>query len=78
MKQPIASTVHPRALEKNLPDQTLKVLSDQFLCATPPSSELVDLVVEAVPGADKHTAVRDEFKREQRMSMQMGRGQKTG
>ena len=76
MKQPIASTVHPRALEKRLPDQTLKVLSDQFFRATPPNSELIDLVVEAVPGADKSTAARDDFRREQRQAMQPGRGKK--
>jgi hypothetical protein len=66
MDQPIATPVHPRALERCLPDEKLHMLSDPFFRANPPSSELVDLVVEAVPGADRHVAAREEFRREQR------------
>lgn len=78
MKQPVASPVHPAALERCVPDAKLEMLADPFFRANPPSSELVDLVVEAVPGADKHVAAREDFRREQRALMNAERGASSG
>ena len=71
MKQPVASALHPRALDRKIADEKLQVLTDPFFRANPPSSELVDLVVEHVPGADKHVAAKEELRREQRAAMQL-------
>ena len=73
MKQPVAMPTHPGSLERSVPDDKLQMLHDPFFRANPPSSELVDLVVEAVPGADKHVAARDEFRRETRSLLQSER-----
>ena len=64
--RPVASVLHPKALEANVPADKLKMLQDPFFRANPPSAELVDLVVEAVPGADRHVAAKDEHRRELR------------
>ena len=66
MSLPIASALNPAALQARVSDEKLDLLSDPFFRANPPSSELVDLVVEGVPGADKHAAAKDEYRREQR------------
>ena len=66
MKQPVGVPVHPAALERCVPDEKLDLLQDPFFRATPPSSELVELVVDAVPGADKHVSAREDFRRDQR------------
>ena len=47
----------------------LRILNDDFFRAAPPAAELVDLVVEAVPGADRHVAAREDFRREQRTAL---------
>lgn len=69
LSMPVASPVHPSALQSRLPDEKLDLLLDPFFRANPPSGELVDLVVEGVPGADKHVAARDEHRREQRAAI---------
>lgn len=66
MSLPIATALHPAALQARVPDDKLDLLSDPFFRANPPSSELVNLVVEGVPGADKHVAAKDEHRRERR------------
>ena len=63
---PVASAIHPSALARNLPTERLRHLYDPFFRANPQSSELVDLIAGAVPGADRYVAARDDFKREQR------------
>ena len=50
-------------------DEKLRALTDPYFRANPPSSELVDLIVEAVPGADRSVAAKDDYKREQRAAM---------
>ena len=69
MNQAVATPVHPSALERCVPGAKLRMLSDPFFRANPPSSELVDLIVEAVPGADRSVAAKDDYKREQRAAM---------
>ena len=70
MKQPVAHPTHPASLERCVPDEKLAMLAwDPFFRANPPSSELVDLVAEAVPGADKHVAAREDFRRETRAAL---------
>jgi hypothetical protein len=69
MDLPIASTVHPCALAHGLPEDKLRVLSDPFLreCRlSGQDDQLVDLVVEGVPGADSHVQTREEYRRRQR------------
>ena len=78
MKQPIAIPVHPAALQRSVPDEKMDLLMDPFFRNNPPASELVDLVVEAVPGADKHVAAREDFRREQRAALQAERMASSG
>ena len=66
MKTPIATPMHPSALTPRIPDEKLQMLDDEFFRANPTSAELLDLVTEGVPGADRHVAAKDEWKREVR------------
>ena len=61
--------MHSGALGRCVADEKLRALTDPYFRANPPSSELVDLVVEAVPGADRSAAAKDDYKREQRAAM---------
>ncbi len=70
MQLPIASAVHPAALERSIPSEKLKLLNDKFFTEAPPPPGLTDLVVGGVPGADRHAAVRDEHRREVRANDQ--------
>ena len=78
MKQPVAAPTHPASLERSVPDEKLRMLNDSFFRANPPSSELVDLVVEAVPGADKYVEARDNYRREQRSALHSERNAMSG
>lgn len=70
MRQPVANPVHPAALARDVPDEKLAMLADAFFRNIPPSAEVVNLVVEAVPHADKHVQAREDFRREQRALLQ--------
>ena len=78
MKQPIASPVHPQALERCLPEEKIRVLQDAFFRNNPPSSELYELVAEAVPGADRHVTAREDFRREMRSALHNERAATAG
>ena len=69
VSQPIVAPMHSGALGRCVPDEKLRALTDPYFRANPPSSELVDLIVEAVPGADRSVAAKDDYKREQRAAM---------
>lgn len=75
MKQPIASAVHARALDRTLSEEKRDLLKDPFFRNNPPSAELFDLVVEAVPGADPRVEAREEIRREERNERMRARGQ---
>ena len=46
MRMPIASAVHPDALQRTMSDEKRILLKDPFFRHTPPNAELFDLVVE--------------------------------
>lgn len=78
MSLPVATALNPAALQARVPDEKLELLSDPFFRANPPSSELVNLVVEGVPGADKHVAAKDEHRRERRAAFHSQMAASTG
>ena len=78
MSLPVATALNPAALQARVPDEKLELLSDPFFRANPPSSELVNLVVEGVPGADKHVAAKDEHRRERRAAFHNQMAASTG
>lgn len=69
MNLPIASALHRSGLEKDLPDEKLRLLSDKFFRSANssgiPSREILDLLVEAVPNADPAVEARDTHRREE-------------
>lgn len=77
MNLPIASALHRSGLEKDLPDEKLRLLSDKFFRSANssgiPSREILDLLVEAVPNADPAIEARDTHRREERAAMHAAR-----
>jgi len=64
---PVASPVHPDALESKLSPQQLEVLSDPFFkVQEPANADLIDFATEAVPGMDAHVASKRDYRRERR------------
>lgn len=66
MHLPIANATSAASLARAIPSSKLDTLNDAFFRAAPPSAELSDLVLGGVPGADKHVAAREEYRREVR------------
>ena len=70
MELPVANAVHPGALARNMPEEPLRMLNhDPFLNECKISgqdNDLIDLVVEGVPGVDTNIEARDKFRRKQR------------
>ena len=71
MKLPIATALHPSGLQRGISREKQQILRDPFFRAHPPSAELFDLIVEAVPGADATVEAREEHRREQRAAMNL-------
>ena len=67
MHLPVASAVHPRALERSIPEEPLRMLNfDPFLRECKNSGkdkDLIDLIVEGVPGADPYVEAREAHAR---------------
>ena len=77
MELPVANAVHPGALARNMPEEPLRMLNhDPFLNECKISgqdNDLIDLVVEGVPGVDTNIEARDKFRRKQRELLAAGR-----
>lgn len=84
MKLPVASAVHPSGLEKAIPDEKLRLLTDKFFRSANsggqgiPSREILDLIVEAAPGEDPRVEARETNKREERAASQAARAASSG
>jgi len=84
MKLPVASALHPSGLEKSIPDEKLRLLTDKFFRSANlggqgiPSREILDLIVEAAPGQDPGLEARDTHKREERAAAQAARAASSG
>ena len=59
--------LHAGSLERALPRETLSALQDPFFSSRDESTELSDLLVEAVPDADEHATARRNYRRELRL-----------
>ena len=75
MQQPVASAVHPASLKRAIASKTIDTLRDDFFRVErgAASADIVDLVVEAVPGADPSVAARQEHRRQKQQLIREAR-----